>query len=599
MNKNIFRIKTIEKIIDTARRNPLKKTLGALDLVLIAIGCTIGTGIFVVTGIAAAKYAGPAISVSYILAAIACMLAGLAYIELAALMPVAGSAYTYAYAVLGEFVAWIVATALILEYMMGAASVAAGWSGYFVGLLKVGGIIIPEALTKIPLEGGIINLPAVLISLFLGTLLIFGTKQGITLNRILVIIKLGAVFLFICVAAPHLKIENWTNNFAPFGFNGIIVGAATVFLAYIGFDAVATTAEECKNPNRDIPIGIVAGLLICTALYVSVALLLTGITNYSELNNAEPLAYALRQNGSNIGSALIATGAIAGIASVLLVLIYGQSRILFVISRDGLLPKFFSKIHPKFETPYLSCAAVAVIIAGLSGFCKLETIWQISSLGALIAFIISSFAVMILRIKKPNLPRPFKCPAIFIIAPLAIITCGYLTITLLAEVGKLFLIAMLISIAIYLLYSYKKSPVNKERNSRRNANFKGRYNKNHRHNKTHHSNNRNRNKEGFKTKEDSIKEVSFEEPRNKSFNQERPKIDHHNERHIERSNDRHNESSERNSNHERRNNDRHNERQNERSSRPHTPRPTNPKPIESNASRPTSGRIIKKANSDK
>jgi APA family basic amino acid/polyamine antiporter len=493
MKNNIFRVKAIEKIIESARRNPLKKTLGAFDLVLIAIGCTIGTGIFVFTGIAAAKYAGPAISVSYALAAIACMLAGLAYIELAAMMPVAGSAYTYSYAVLGEFVAWIVATALILEYMLGASSVAAGWSGYFVGLLSSGGITIPEYLTKPPVDGGIINLPAVLITLLLASLLIRGTKQGININRILVAIKLGAVFLFIIVAVPHVKLINWTANFAPFGFHGIIVGAATVFLAYIGFDAVATAAEECKNPNRDIPIGIIAGLLVCTVLYVSVALILTGITNYTELNNPEPLSYALRQNGSNIGSAILATGAIGGIASVLLVLIYGNSRILFVISRDGLLPKFFSKIHPKFDTPHLSIALVSIVIALIAGFCKLETIWQISSLGALFAFLISSIAVMVLRIKKPHLKRPFKCPMLFVIAPLSILACGYLIINLLSEAGEMFFIAILASLLIYFGYSYKKSPVNKIEKRYPNGNFKSRYKK------PYNNKNRNKNLDQIKT----------------------------------------------------------------------------------------------------
>lgn len=460
MKNNIFRVKPIEKIIDSARSNPLKKTLGAFDLVLIAIGCTIGTGIFVFTGIAAAKYAGPAISLSYILAAVACMLAGLAYIELAAMMPVAGSAYTYSYAVLGEFVAWIVATALILEYMLGASSVAAGWSGYFVGLLKAGGVVIPEYLTKPPIDGGMVDLPAILITLFLASLLIRGTKTGINLNRILVAIKLGAVFLFLFVAVPHINLVNWTGNFTPFGFHGVIVGAATVFLAYIGFDAVATAAEECKNPNRDIPIGIIFGLLTCTVLYVSVALVLTGITNYSELNNPEPLAYALRQNGSNIGSAILATGAIAGISSVLLVLIYGNSRIFFVISRDGLLPKFFSKVHPKYDTPYLSCIAVSVAIALIAGFCRLETIWQISSLGALLAFLVSSIAVMVLRIKKPELRRPFKCPMLFIIGPLSVLLCGYLIYNLLAESGAtLFFALIFASLLIYFGYSYKRSPV--------------------------------------------------------------------------------------------------------------------------------------------
>ena len=322
--KSLFRTKSIESIIEGAKKNSLKKTLGALDLVLLGIGCTIGTGIFVLTGIAAAEYAGPAISISYFLAGLACMLAALAYTELAAMVPVAGSAYTYSYAILGEFIAWLVAWGLILEYTVAASTVAAGWSGYFVGILKAGGIMLPQSLTTVPVDGGIINLPAVCISLFIGLLLTRGTKESIMVNRILVAIKLGVIFLFLFVAAPHVKMENYANFF-PFGWEGVGIGAATIFFAYLGFDAVATTAEECKNPNRDLPIGIIGGLIICALLYVAVSLVLTGIVPYTDLNNAEPMAYALRANGSNIGSALVGTGAITGMVAVLLVLMYGYS----------------------------------------------------------------------------------------------------------------------------------------------------------------------------------------------------------------------------------------------------------------------------------
>ena len=343
-----FRIKTIENLLAGAKIKPLKKTLGALDLVLLGIGCTIGTGIFVLTGIAAAQYAGPAIALSYLISGVACIFAGLAYSELAAAIPVAGGTYTYTYAILGEFAAWMVACGISLCYTIGGATVAAGWSGYFVGILGAGGYHIPEALTKIPAEGGIVNLPAVCITLLIGFILMRGTKESITLNRILVFIKLIAIFLFIFIAVPHIKVTNWTDNFMPFGLGGVFTGAAAIFFAYTGFDAVATAAEETKNPNRDLPIGIVGSLLVCIVLYIAASLALTGITSYTELNNAEPMAFALRQNGSDIGGAIVGAGALAGMVAVLLVFMYGQSRIFFVMSRDGLLPKFFGKIHRKF-----------------------------------------------------------------------------------------------------------------------------------------------------------------------------------------------------------------------------------------------------------
>ena len=456
-----FRIKTIENLISGARAKPLKKTLGALDLVLLGIGCTVGTGIFVLTGITAAHYAGPAIALSFLISGIACIFASLAYSELAAAIPVAGGAYTYTYAILGEFAAWMVACGVSLCYTIGAATVAAGWAGYFVGILNAAGYHIPDALTKIPAEGGIINLPAVGIVLFIGFFLIRGTRESVVLNRILVALKLAIIFLFIFIAAPHIKVENWTGNFMPFGLSGVFTGAAAIFIAYIGFEAVATAAEETKNPNRDLPIGIIGSLLVCIVLYISVALALTGITNYTELNNAEPMAFALRQNGSNIGSALIGTGALTGMVAVLLVLMYSQSRIFFVISRDGLLPKFFSKLHPKFETPYISCLIVTFFVAMFTGFVPIQTIASITSLGILFAFMVTSFGVMVLRIKRPKLERPFRCPAVFVLAPLAILVCGYLLYSLLVVTLQESLIWLVLSITGYFLYAYKKSPLRK------------------------------------------------------------------------------------------------------------------------------------------
>ena len=455
---SLFRKKSIQSLIANAEKNTLKKTLGAFDLIMIGIGCTIGTGIFVVTGVAAATYAGPAIAISYLLAAIACIFAGLAYAELASMVPVSGSAYTYTYAVMGEFVAWLVGWGLVLEYAIGASTVASGWSGYMVGILKTGGIIVPEYLANSPANGGIINLPAVLISLFIGFLLVRGTKESVSLNRILVVTKLAVIFLFLIIATPMVQTENW-SNFMPFGMSGVFIGAATVFYAYIGFDAVATAAEDCKNPRRELPIGIIVSAVICAVLYIAVALVLTGISHYSTLNNAEPLARALRENGSNIGSALVATGAIAGITSVLLILIYGQSRIFFVMSRDRLIPKPFSKLHKKFNTPHFSVIFVSVAVAIISGLFPLKTLSHLTSLGTLFSFIVVAIGVLVLRITQPNLKRTFKCPAVYITVPCAVLSCGYLVYNLLLENGWYFLCWSIVGLIVYFGYGYRNSPL--------------------------------------------------------------------------------------------------------------------------------------------
>ncbi len=458
---DLFRKKTIEDLVASSEKNSFKKTLGAFDLIMIGIGCTIGTGVFVVTGVAAATYAGPAIALSYLLAAIVCVFAGLAYAELASMVPVSGSAYTYSYAVLGEFIGWLVGWGMILEYGVGAASVALGWSGYIVGILKNGGINLPTALSQSPEDGGIVNLPAIGITVFIGLLLIRGTKESVTLNRILVATKLSVIFLFLIIATPMVKLENW-SNFAPFGISGIFIGAATVFYAYIGFDAVATAAEECKDPKRDLPIGIIVSAVICAILYISVALVLTGIAHYTTLNNPEPLARALRENGNNIGSALVATGAVAGITSVLLILIYSQSRVFFVMSRDGLIPKPFSKIHKKFGTPNVSLLFVTAAVAIVSGFFPLKTLSHITSLGTLFSFMVVAFGVLVLRIKDPNRPRTFKCPAVYVTVPLAIAGCGYLVYTLLIENGWYFAIWTSLGLAVYFGYGYSRSALNKK-----------------------------------------------------------------------------------------------------------------------------------------
>lgn len=458
---SIFRTKSISLLKEGAQKQGLKKTLGAMDLVLLGIGCIIGTGIFVLTGVAAAKYAGPGIMLSFVLSGLACTFAALAYAELAAIVPIAGSAYTYTYAALGEIVAWLVGWNLILEYSVGSSAVAAGWSGYMVGLLKSAGIELPKAFTAVPADGGIVNLPAMLIALFLSLLLVRGTKESATLNKILVAVKLAAVFIFLVLAGPKVNPANWTP-FMPYGFSGVAGGAAIIFFAYIGFDAVATAAEECKNPNRDLPIGIVGSLVVCTILYIIVAAVLTGVVPYTHLNNAEPVAFVLREIGYNLGSALVGTGAIAGITTVLLVLMYGQTRIFFAMSRDGLIPQGICKVHPKHGTPHVITMVAGIAVAIIAGFTPIGIIAELTNIGTLFAFVVAAIGVWVLRRTRPDIERPFRCPAVSIIAPLAVISCGYLMYNLPGETWIRFFIWSGIGLAVYFAYSYRNSILNKQ-----------------------------------------------------------------------------------------------------------------------------------------
>lgn len=459
---NILRTKKIDELISSAEKKGLKKTLGASDMVMLGVGCIIGTGIFVLTGVAAAKYAGPGIMLSFVLSGLACAFAALAYAELAAMVPVAGSAYTYSYAALGEIIAWIVGWNLILEYSVGSSAVAAGWSGYMVGLLKSAGIELPKAYTAVPADGGIVNLPAMLIAIFLSFLLVRGTKESATLNKILVFIKLAAVFIFLVLAGPKVNPANWTP-FMPYGFSGVAGGAAIIFFAYIGFDAVATAAEECRNPNRDLPIGIIGSLVVCTILYIAVAAVLTGVVPYTELNNAEPVAYALRAIGYNLGSALVGTGAIAGITTVLLVLMYGQTRVFFAMSRDGLIPAGICKVHPKYGTPHVITMLAGVAVALIAGFTPIGIIAELTNIGTLFAFVVAAIGVFVLRRTRPDLHRPFRCPAVSIVAPLAVISCSYLMYNLPGETWIRFFIWSAIGFVVYFVYSYRNSELNKQK----------------------------------------------------------------------------------------------------------------------------------------
>lgn len=453
---DLFRKKDIGALRSMAQNSGLTRNLSAFDLVFLGIGSVIGTGIFVLTGIGAALYAGPGISLSFVLASVACAFAGLAYAEYASMVPIAGSAYAYTYASLGEFLAFIVGWNLILEYTVTCSTVAAGWSGYVVGLLASGGIDLPVAFTKVPEEGGIINIPAIAITMFLCILLVRGTKETVMVNRILVFVKLAVIALFFVLAVPNVDPMHW-DPFLPYGVQGISAGAAIVFFAYIGFDAVATSAEEAKNPSRDLPIGILGSLGVCAVLYFFVALVLTGIVPYSDLNTPEPVAYALRVIGYPIGSAIVAVGAICGITTVLLVLLYGQARIFFALSRDGMIPAGICKIHKLYRTPYLVTIGGCVLVAAIAGFAPIHLIAEMANIGTLSAFFIAGFGVLYLRIKRPDIPRGFKCPAIYFVSPMAMICCGYLMYNLPIHTWIRFIVWCVVGFIVYFGYSYKHS----------------------------------------------------------------------------------------------------------------------------------------------
>lgn len=455
---NLFRRKSIDELQAAAAASGMLKNLAAVDLLMLGIGAVIGTGIFVLTGVAAAKYAGPAVPLSFILSGLTCALAGLAYAEFASIVPASGSAYTYAYASLGEFIAFIVGWNLILEYTVTSSAVAVGWSGYVVGLFASAGLVLPHELVVAPEEGGIFNLPAVLITLFLSFLLVRGTKESVKLNRILVFVKLAAIFLFLVLAAPHVDATNW-EPFLPFGYSGVVSGAAIVFFAYIGFDAVATTAEECRNAARDLPVGIIGSLFICTLLYAVVAAVLTGVVPYSMLDTAEPVAFALRHIGYNVGSAIVAVGAICGITTVLLVLLYGQSRIFFAMSRDGMVPANVCKIHRRFHTPYRVTILGAIFVSVIAGVFPIGMIAEMANIGTLSAFLIASVGVMVLRKTEPDLKRNFKCPAVWLIAPLAVLSCGYLMANLPLATWHRFGFWILFGLCVYFGYSRAHSVI--------------------------------------------------------------------------------------------------------------------------------------------
>jgi APA family basic amino acid/polyamine antiporter len=437
----------------------LRRALTAWDLTAIGIGCIIGVGIFVLPGVQAAKNAGPGIILSFAVASFACACSALCYAELAAMIPVSGSAYTYGYATLGEIFAWIIGWDLILEYMVAAVLVSTGWSAYFVNLLSNGlGIHLPHALTASPFDKapGLLNLPAVAIVMLITVLLVRGIKESSRVNLFIVIVKLAVVLFFIVVAVGHVDPAKW-QPFLPFGFKGVMTAAAIVFLAYVGFDAVSTTAEEAKNPQRDLPIGIMGSLIVATVLYMAVAAIMTGIVPYRELGVADPIALVLNTLKMPWASALISVGAIAGITSVLLVLIMGQPRILFAMSRDRLLPPFLAKVHPRYKTPYVTTWMTGGVVAVAAALTPIDVSAELCSIGTLFAYIIVAAGVIILRYTRPDIHRPFKAPLSPVLPGLGILLCGYLMFSLPLVTWFRFLGWLVAGLVIYFGYGFRKS----------------------------------------------------------------------------------------------------------------------------------------------
>lgn len=420
--KKLFRTKALTHNEST---NQLRRCLTSFDLTMLGIGAIIGAGIFVLTGVAAATQAGPAIIISYLLAAFACALAALSYAELASSFGGCGGAYGYAYAGIGECIAWIIGWDLLLEYGMDAATVSIGWSGYFQNALHAIGISLPRALTIDPFHGGIINLPAVAVIFVLALVLSAGVKQSARFNEIIVYIKLFVIALFIGIGSFYFKPNNW-HPFMPFGSQGIVNGAGLIFFAYIGFDTVSTAGEETKNPQRDLPIGIIASLLICTVIYILVAGLLTGISYYPSLNVSSPVANSLLSLGYKFSSEIVAIGAIAGLTTAILAMYYGFSRVFLAMARDGLLPKMFVKLHAKSQTPRRLIWLVGTIMAVAAGIFPINDIANLVNIGTLAAFIAVCISVIVLRYTKPDLHRPFKTPLMPVVPLLGIVMCAYL-----------------------------------------------------------------------------------------------------------------------------------------------------------------------------
>jgi APA family basic amino acid/polyamine antiporter len=494
MKGQLFATKSLSQLLaEMVDDNRLRRVLGAGQLTALGVGAVIGTGIFILTGQAAHDKAGPALILSFVVSGTACIFAALCYAEFASMAPVAGSAYTYAYATLGELFAWIIGWDLVLEYAVGASTVAHGWSAHFQELIQLFSLKVPHVFATAPFDyqpetgriistGAYFDIPAIVITFIITAVLVKGIKESASLNAAIVVVKVAIVLFVIVVGAFYVDPANWTTNFAPYGFTGIsffgktlwgqtgaggeplgmVAGAAIIFFAYIGFDSVSTHAEEAKNPSRDVPIGIVASLLVCTVLYIAVSAILTGMVPYQEITVDAPVVDAFRRQGLTAAQYLVAAGALAGITSVLLVMMLSQPRVLLAMARDGLLPRsFFGAVHPRFRTPWKSTILTGIFVASLAGFLPLRILAEMTNIGTLLAFVIVCAAVLIMRRTNPDAKRPFRAPLYPLVPIAGILTCLLLMFSLPVENWWRLIIWMAIGFVIYFLYGYKYSEVRK------------------------------------------------------------------------------------------------------------------------------------------
>jgi APA family basic amino acid/polyamine antiporter len=480
MANPLFSTKPITELHEAGTSNELHRSLDAKALVLLGIGAIIGTGIFVLTGTAAANHAGPALVISFLIAGLGCALAGLCYAEFASMIPVSGSAYSYSYATLGEFVAWFIGWNLVLEYLFAAGTVAVGWSGYAVSLLEQLGVHLPPALTNAPFTkgqghfeivrtGALINLPAVIIVAAISTLCYVGIQQSARFNAIVVAIKVTVILLFVGFGIWAVDGANWqpfipenTGKFGQYGWTGVFQAAAIIFFAYIGFDAVSTAAQEAKNPQRDMPIGIMGSLVVCTILYVAVSAVLTGMVPFPELDSPAPVALALdRHPELNWLAIWIKVGALAGITSVILVMSLGQPRIFYAMSRDGLLPPFMRRVHPKYKTPYVGTIITGVLAALIGGLFPVTILGELVSIGTLLAFTTVCIGVLVLRYTRPDLPRPFRVPAPWLVCTSGAAICLILMAALPADTWVRLIGWTAIGMLIYAFYGFRHSELRK------------------------------------------------------------------------------------------------------------------------------------------
>lgn len=457
---DLLKKKSITQLLKQGESKTLEKTMGAFDLTLLGIGAVIGTGVLVLTGLVAANDAGPSVIISFILAAIVCGFAALCYAEFASTLPVSGSVYTYTYATIGESIAHLMGWTLLSVYILTTATVASGWSSYFNQFLEGFNLGLPKELVTIPADGGVVNLPAIMITLLITWLLSRGTKESKKVNNFMVLVKLVVIGLFVIVGAFYVKPENWTP-FAPFGIEGIMAGSAAVFFAFLGFDALSTSAEEVKNPQRDLPIGIIASLVVCTIIYVLVCLVMTGVVPYTELNVPEAMAYVLHAVGQDAVAGIVTIGAIIGIMAVIFAYIYAATRVLFSMSRDGLLPKSFSKTNEKTGAPVFSTWLIGIISSVIGGVINLKELSNLANIGALLTFGMVGVGIIILRKTHPNLERGFRVPLVPVLPLVSCLCCLFLMVNLPGSTWLYFSGWLVLGIVVYFGYSRHHSKLQK------------------------------------------------------------------------------------------------------------------------------------------